>query len=117
MLWSRLPLQPRREGELDVWVTVCVLLKEPLQGIGECAHAPTVGYFRNFGIRLLGPQPKEFLERLISDGKIDWGESDFNEIDPISLDRDIRKQIVPPDENGIWYKSGQMYFQDDGATS
>jgi hypothetical protein len=110
MPWNRFPLPPRREGELDVWVTVCVRLNEPLHGVGESTDPPAVGYIRNFGIRLLGPQPKPYLEHLISDGTIDWDETEFNEIDPHSLDRATRKQIVSPSAKGIWYKSGRIYF-------
>ena len=45
-----------------------------------------------------------------------WAETEFNEIDPASLDRATRKEIVQPDENGIWYRSGRIYFPEgDGA--
>jgi len=115
MLGEKLPLAPLREGELDVWVTVCVRLTEPLHNVDTPTDPPVAGYFRNFGIRILGPQPKRYLEQLISDGHIDWNETEFREIDPASLERDIRKGIAAPDANGIWYSSGRMYFPAEGA--
>jgi hypothetical protein len=110
MLWNRLPLKQKRDGELDVWATVCVHLKEPLHVVGAPNDPPAIGYVRIFGIRMPGPQPKQFLENLISDGVVNWDETEFYEIDPNSLDRATRKQIVSPDEKGIWYKSGRIYF-------
>jgi len=115
MFGTKLPLAPLREGELDVWVTVCVRLTEPLHNVGEPNEQAAVGYFRNLGIRLPGPQPKRYLEQLIPDGSIDWNETEFREIDPASLDQDVRKQIVAPDARGIWYSGGRIYFPGEGA--
>jgi hypothetical protein len=110
MFAKRLPLAPLREGELDVWVTVCVRLSSPVDDVGDPSEPPAVGYFRNLGIRLPGAQPKSYLEKMIADGSIDWNETEFYEVDPTTLDRDIRKRIVAPDENGVWYSSGRIYF-------
>ena len=58
---KRIPLAPRKSGEMDLWVQVCVQLSEPLpaaDGIGPSF----VGYFRNIGIRVPGPQPRTYLE-------------------------------------------------------
>jgi len=115
MVAPNLPLAPLRDKELDVWVTVRVRLTEPLPSAGDEDEPPLVGYFRNFGIRLPGPQPKRFLEQLIPDGSIDWSETEFYEVDPASLERDVRNRISVPDENGIWYSSGRIYFPADGA--
>jgi hypothetical protein len=81
------------------------------------AGALVVGYFRNFGIRIPGAQPKAFLERLITDGTIEWDDTEFNEVDPSSLDRELRSCVTAPDADGIWYRGGRLYFpEDDGAS-
>jgi hypothetical protein len=64
-MWGkRFPLRPRSGDELDVWAQVCVRLSAPLPS-ADSEGPPMVGYFQNFGIRMSGPQPKTFLERLI----------------------------------------------------
>jgi hypothetical protein len=117
MFGKRFPLAPRVEGELDVWVSVCVRLVQPMpraDGAGE----EVVGYYRNIGIRIPGPQPKQFLERLILDGTIEWGETDVGEVELSSLDRETRKCVTAPDADGVWYRSGCMYFSEgEGANA
>ena len=115
MFAKRFPLAPRVEGELDVWVSVCVRLAEPMPR-ADGAGDEVVGYYRNIGIRILGAQPKQFLERLIPDGTIEWDDTDVGEVDPSSLDGETRACVTAPDADGVWYRSGRMYFsEDEGA--
>ena len=112
-MWGkRLSLSPRSGNELDVWIRVCVQLSEPLAS--EDGRPPAVGYYRNLGVRIPGPQAKAFLERLITDGAVDWNDTEVEEIEPASLDSDIRKLVTLPDDNGVWYRSGRMYFAQEG---
>jgi hypothetical protein len=109
-MWGkRFPLAPPTGGEIDVWVQVCVRLSEPMAK-ADREGPPIVGYFRNLGIRVPGPQPKAFLERLIPDGTVDWDETEVSEVDPSSLDSDLRSHVTPPDADGVWHRSGHMYF-------
>jgi hypothetical protein len=109
----RFPIEPPEPGQLDVWATVCVQLAVPFRDPEDPDHPPCVGYFRNFGIRLNGPQPRHFLERIIGDGLVDWTDTEITEVDVQRLDQTIRKSVTEPDENGVWYKSGRMYFPED----
>lgn len=111
MWFKRIALKPRTGDELDVWVRVCVRLSLPLPGAD--GGAPAVGYYRNLGIRIPGPQPKAFLERLVTDGAVDWRDTEVTEIEPASLGRDVRAAISAPDADGVWYRSGRMYFPED----
>ena len=111
------PLDPPESGQLDVWATVCVQLAVPFRDPEDPSHAPCVGYFRNFGIRLNGPQPRHFLEHIIDDGIVDWEDTEVTEVDLERLDQTIKECVSEPDKNGVWYKSGRMYFPegDDAA--
>jgi hypothetical protein len=116
MFWRRFSLDPPDAGQLDVWATVCVRLAVPFRDPEDPDHPPCVGYFRNFGIRLNGPQPRHFLERVVEDGLVDWEDTKITDVDSQRLDRTIRKHVSEPDENGVWYRSGRMYFpEEDGA--
>jgi len=99
-------------GELDVWVQVCVILSRPRPSVKDSDRA-VIGYFRNFGVRILGPQPKAFLESLIADGAIEWKDTEVNEVDPLSLDEELRACVTAPDAQGVWYRSGHIYFSED----
>jgi hypothetical protein len=111
------PLPTRRDGQLDVWANVCVRLHTPLLSTNGADEPPVVGYFRNLGIRLNGPQPKNFLERIIDDGAIDWSDTTVAEVDPQSLDGVVREKVTAPDDSGVWYRSGRMFFPEDDAAA
>lgn len=113
MFDKRLPLTKRGSGELDVWVQLCVLLSQPRLS-PEASGRPVIGYFRNFGIRVPGPQPKAFLESLITDGSIEWEDTEVNEVDPMSLDEEVLACVTVPDALGVWYRSGRIYFSEGG---
>ena len=110
MFRIKLPLEPLAHGERDVWATLSVKLTEPIRTTDDPPEPPLIGYFRNFGVRLRGDEPHRLLERLIDDGSVDWGDSEYREIEPASLDRAIRKRIVAPDTFGVWYRSGRMFY-------
>jgi hypothetical protein len=107
---SAIPLDQRREGEIDVWMTVCVLLKAACPEVDSAPGKSVSGYMVNVGLRLPGPQPIAFLERLFPDGEVDWDESEYYQIDPAELDDELRKQITRPDKDGVWYRSGKIFF-------
>lgn len=114
MFGKRFPLAPRSTGELDVWAQVCVKLSESMpasDGVGP----PMVGYYRNLGVRISGPQPRGFLERLFPDGVIDWSDTEVSEVEPSSLDRELRNCVTAPDADGVWYRSGRMYFSEESS--
>jgi hypothetical protein len=112
MWFRRFPLPPRKAAEVDVWVQACVHLLKPVT-VADGSGPPAVGYFRNVGLRIPGPQPRSFLERLFPDGIVDWSETEVTEVNPSTLDRDIRALVTAPDSDGVWYRSGRLYFPED----
>ncbi|MBL8516959.1 MAG: hypothetical protein JNM76_08315 [Betaproteobacteria bacterium] len=106
------PLDQRREGEIDVWMTVCVLLDASIPEVGGAPGDSVLGYMINVGLRLPGPQPKASLEKLFPDGVVDWDETEYYQVDPGELDDELRKHVSVPDKDGVWYRSGKVFFGD-----
>jgi hypothetical protein len=117
------PVEPFR----DFLVTVCVVFPEPTRipaKPGDLlitnddvpptnADEPTfIGYYRNIGMRVQPSDVPLVLRENVDDGDIHWGETEWEEVDIGSLDRDIRSQVDPPIREGVWYESGRAYFTD-----
>jgi hypothetical protein len=104
------PPGPRSEGEIDIWMTVCVLLDVPNEEEEGDPGKSASGYMMNLGLRLPGPQPKSFLEKFFPDGVVDWEETEYYQVEPAELDEELRKHIEIPDRDGVWYRSGKIFF-------
>lgn len=114
MFWTkRQRIHQPGADEVDVWVNVCVMLATPLPGSSGDGARPIVGYYQNFGVRAPRGETKQVLERSIADGTIDWSESEETDVDPNAVDDDIAQRVSEPDHNGIWYKSGRIFFAED----
>jgi len=122
MFWKKLPLPPLANDERDYWATVKVGLPCPIpfseqpDQPPEPNAPPVVGYFRNFGLRARG-DARGMLERVVTDGLIDWSESELAEVDPGDLDRGLKKLIKLPDEMGVWYMSSKIFFPAEGNSA
>ena len=115
MLLKRHALPPCRPGYTDYWAMVEVHLYKPIpvDGPDDDATGPVVGYIRNFGVRVKEGELQVLLERAIDDGKIRWDASECYPVNPDTLDRIVRKRIVPVDPGGIWYTSGRAFYPDE----
>jgi hypothetical protein len=126
------PILPPTSGdECDFVAHVCVVLPEPtvippqpgdviaITEGSECvtpeeaASSPMIGYFINIGLRSEPNDVKHRLERIVQDGAIHWGETEWSiTMMDTSIDRVIRKQIKGIGEHGVWYVGGRFYFSE-----
>lgn len=49
---------------------------------------------------------------MISEGVIRWDETEFERVNPNELDSSIQARAEPVDGEGVWYKSGRVYFSE-----
>jgi hypothetical protein len=108
---SPLPKAPGGLG--DFWATVHVVLFQPMPA-GKDPHVLVHGYHRSFGIRAVPSRVPELLAGVVSDGRIEWDETEWRSIDPATLARAIRKRIQLVAGEGLWYSSGRAYYPEGG---
>ena len=89
------------------WALVHVVLTKPLPIEGEAGTA--TGYYRNFGISCGSGRVRALLESHVTDGRIDWYDSEVGPVDPARLDPEIRAQVVQISDEGVWYESGRSF--------
>lgn len=105
-------LPPSPPGHGDFWATVHVKLRIPVPDQDDPAATPVQGYYRNFGIRAVPNRVHQVLAELVTDGVIDWSETEWSLVDPNTLKREIRSCIEPVAGEGVWYQSGHVYYAD-----
>ena len=107
-------LPPAPPGLGDFWATAHVKLISsiPVENREDPTGTPVQGYWRNFGIRAAPKRVQAILAEAVTDGAIDWLETEWSLIDPDSLKREIRACFEPIAGEGIWYKSGRIYYAD-----
>jgi hypothetical protein len=110
MFWKKLPIPPPATGEEDYWATLCIELAAPMTFEGAVDGQMAVGYYQNLGFRATPEAAMNQLEQLASDGKINWAESEWSKREVSELDNKIRKLVRPPDEFGVWYRSGKVFY-------
>jgi len=111
---KRPALLPPPAGVFDYWAIVHVELHQPISS-SPPGESPAVGYYRNIGFRCTPDRIHQVLIAAISDGTLDWPDTEVSETDPAMLDRDIRARIFPVAEEGTWYLSGKAFHGHDGA--
>ena len=52
---------------------------------------------------------RALLESHVTDGRIDWYDSEVGPVDLARLDSEIRAQVVPISGEGVWYESGRSF--------
>jgi len=97
-------LEPAPQGLGDSWVTVHVKLTKPIPADDVPGATPVQGYYLNLGIRAAPGRVLLVVANAVSDGAIEWEGTEWNLVDPSSLDRSIRNRIEPVAHEGIWYR-------------
>jgi hypothetical protein len=110
--FTRAPL-----GVLDHWATIHVRLHSPIHDVDDPTGIPTQGYYRVFGLRAAPNRVRELLTSAVPDGAIDWSDSECRVVDPETLDQTIQRQIRPVVVEGIWYRSGHVFYADSDLDS
>lgn len=97
----------------DHWVILQVMLRTPIEVPGE-AHA--VGYYRNLGVRCAPERLKRVLETEVKDDTIVWDKTKWSEVAIDELDEIVRERTIPVSGEGIWYRSGRLFFPDESKS-
>lgn len=72
------------------------------------------GYYLNVGVSAISEtQARDLIAHAVEDGEIDWNDSEFQEAEWASLHPLIRESFESSEKDGIWYKSGRVFFPDD----
>lgn len=96
----------RVEPAHDHWARIRVSLTEPLIADGEVI----VGYMRLFGLRATEQNVRAVIATEITDGVVDWSESEWYPVDRTTLDETIQQRSVEIAGEGVWYRSGRILF-------
>lgn len=104
-------------GVLDYWATVHVRLHVPIQDIDDPEGTPIRGYYRVLGVRAEPNRIRDLLTSAVSDGAIDWRDSECRVVDPETLDQTIQRQVQPVAGEGVWYRSGHIFYADTDRDS
>ena len=91
----------------DHWAVIHVVVLESLPIKGEADTA--IGYYQSLGVACTPGSLRALIEDHVSDGTVDWADSEVETVDPTHLDKEIREQIVPVSGEGIWYQSGRSF--------
>jgi hypothetical protein len=113
-LFGRRKLPPLVPPLCDYSLSVCVELAAPLS-VGESSERPVVGYFLRLGVRSTPDRLRSFVESAITDGAVQWNDSTYEEARPDAWDASFRKRFTPVEGEGIWYRSGRIFFPPDGS--
>ena len=69
------------------------------------------GYYRNFGLSAFSDNDaRSIISSEITDGIIDWPDSDMQKINLSEFDQEITFHCKKPSETGVWYTSGRSVF-------
>ena len=98
---------------MNYLVMVCVLFENPTP-LEDRASGKVVlckGYFRKLGLSL-GPNEsvETVLPSLVTDGKIDWGETEIDLADFDSLAPEMKANAPEFGKKRMWYRSSRFIF-------
>lgn len=110
LFWRNRTLKQPKEGFSDFWATVDVQLHVRIEESTDSSSPPVIGYFQTLGVRVKSDQVRAVLDSAITDGSINWSESGYDLVEISTLDRDIRRQVVPVGDEGVWYSSGRVFY-------
>jgi hypothetical protein len=94
----------------DFTVTVCVIPGENRREAWPDDQA--VGFYRNFGLRASPDRLRSLLEAQTPEGRIRWDRTDWQRVSPEDIDPDIMRLVTPVENEGVWYKSGHVFFSE-----
>lgn len=89
-----------------------VRLHSPIHDVENPTGTPVQGYYQVFGLRAEPNRVRALLTIAVPDGAIDWRDSECRIVDPETLDQAIQRQVQPVVAEGIWYRSGRMFYSD-----
>jgi hypothetical protein len=91
--------------------TICVTLHAPREVIDQAETKTLTGYYMTLGITATSAEAaKGLISEEIDDGDIDWEESELNDRELSTLDRDISKHCDDASREGVWYRTGRAMF-------
>ena len=96
----------RVEPAHDYRARIRVSLTEPLIADDEVV----VGYMRLFGLRASEQNVRAVISREITDGVVEWAESEWYRVDRATLDETIQQRSVEIIGEGVWYRSGRILY-------
>jgi hypothetical protein len=109
------PTGTAQSGQRDFWAQVHVRLFAPVPAADESSTRLLHGYYRNLGIRSAPHRVQLVVAEAIADGVVDWGDTEWNPVDPLALDATIQASITPIGSEGVWYVSGRTLYSDSDA--
>lgn len=65
------------------------------------------------GVRCTPLRLRSFMEENATDGVVLWNESESRQVDLNDLERSLRNEIEPKDEECVWHQTGRISFPDD----
>jgi hypothetical protein len=107
-------LPPCPPGFEDLWVTVHVHFRHPLNDADDPGQPPAEGYYQVLGLRIPTGSLRSSLPNVVTDGEIGWPDTEWRAVDPATLKADLRKQITSPQSDGIWFRSGRVVYAETG---
>ena len=105
-------MSPAPAGHGDFWATVHVKFHAPIPFVDDPAEPPIHGYYRCFGIRAIPRRVQVVIEESVDDGAVDWSNTEWHLVDPLSLDKPVRVRITDVTGEGVWYMSGRIMYPD-----
>lgn len=94
-------------------VVLCVVPKPNTESSGATWPASgTAGYYMTVGLRVAPERVKALLESLVTEGVIRWDETQLDRVNPDDLDQSILSKAEPIDTEGVWYRSGRVFFSE-----
>lgn len=105
-------LAPPPPGHGDFWATVHVKFTVPMPDQDDPAATPVQGYCRSFGVRALPTRVHLVVTEAVKDGIVDWEKTEWELVDPTTLEKAIKSRIVGVEGEGIWYESGRVLYAD-----
>ena len=96
----------------DFWATVHVKFAVPVLDVDDPLETPAQGYYRNFGVRCPPSRVPILLRQFVTDGRIEWEDTEWRMVEPSGMDRDLQAHFQPVVGEGFWYKSGRVLYAD-----
>ncbi|HEX4954530.1 MAG TPA: hypothetical protein VF017_14150 [Thermoanaerobaculia bacterium] len=99
---------------MTYWITLCIDLHEPISFEDGEEEAVAVGYYRHFGVAASREgRCWELVEADVSDGEVFWPDCRIREVDVASLGVQVLRRAGDWSAEGIWYRSGRIFFPDE----
>lgn len=96
------------------WFILRVHLHEGQEIEEDGSRSILVGYFCTLGISAASvSDAKAIAQSAVTDGEIDWSASEWNVVDPSTLDSAVQERSGDSRRQGVWYRSGNILYSDE----